>query len=49
MAHWVPPSAGEEGVTEIRKDWELFLLRRKYAEITGPSRASNPDWVCMMR
>lgn len=37
-----PPPLGsvseeeEEGLVEIRKDWELVLLRRKYAEIAGP-------------
>lgn len=44
-----PPALGslppeeEEGVAEIRKDWELVLLRRKYAEIVGPGLGPDPE------
>ncbi|KAL2669844.1 hypothetical protein Neosp_015141 [[Neocosmospora] mangrovei] len=31
----IPPEE-EKAMVEIRKDWDLVLLRRKYAEIVGP-------------
>ncbi|RTE84777.1 hypothetical protein BHE90_000531 [Fusarium euwallaceae] len=36
------PPEEEEAMVDIRKDWDLVLLRRKYAEIVGPMYSLSP-------